>query len=97
MQWICQCTQFGTVFDTVTNASLNALVPSERGKVQSKLAGLALSLLGETIQQHTVHDPVEDALASLQIYLKHQYLPWEPLGDPGSLGTFPEGRTFRLA
>ena len=53
------------VYDTATNASLNDLVPSERGKSQSKLAGLALSLLGETIRRHTVHDPVEDALALL--------------------------------
>ena len=63
------------VFDTATSASLNALVPTERGKPQSNLAGLALFLLGETIEQHTVYDPVEDVLASLQIYLKH--LPWE--------------------
>ena len=58
------------VFDTATNASLNALVPSERWKPQSKLAGLAISLLGETIQRQTVHNPVEDAVASLRIYLK---------------------------
>ena len=57
------------VFDTATNTSLNALVPSERWKPQSKLADLAISLLGETIQ-HTVHNPVEDAVASLSIYLK---------------------------
>ena len=84
------------VYDTVTNASLNALVPSERGKPQSKLAGLALSLLGETIQRLKVHDPVEDALASLRIYLKHMDLRWEPLGDPQSLATLRDGRTFRL-
>ena len=35
------------VFDTATNASLNALVPSERGKQLSKPAGLAHTLLGE--------------------------------------------------
>ena len=61
------------VFDTATN-----VVPTEKGKPQSKLADLALSLLCETIQQHTVHDPVEDALdalASLQIYL------WISLGS----------------
>jgi DNA polymerase III epsilon subunit-like protein len=81
------------VYDTATNVSLNALVPSERGKPQSKLAGLALSLLGDTIQRHTVHDPVEDALASLRIYLN---LRWEPLGDPHSLATLQDGRTFRL-
>ena len=85
------------VYDTATNASLNDLVPSEKGKPQSKLAGLALSLLGETIQQHTVHDPVEDALASIRIYLKHKYLRREPLGDPQSLATLQDGRTFRLA
>ena len=66
------------VYDTATNASLNGLVPSERGNPQSKLAVLAISLLGETIQWHRVHDPVEDALASLQIYLKHKDLRWEP-------------------
>ena len=59
------------VYDTATDANLNDLVPSERGKSQYKLAGLALSLLGETIRRYTVHDPVEDALASLRIYLKH--------------------------
>ena len=49
---------------TATNASLNDLVPSERAKAQSKLAGLAYSLLGRTIQSATAHDPVENATAS---------------------------------
>ena len=53
------------VYDTATNASLNDLVPSERGKAQSKLAGLAYSLLGRTIQSATAHDPVEDATENL--------------------------------
>lgn len=82
---------------SLTQRPMNVLVPTEKGKPQSKLADLALSLLGETIQQHTVHDPVEDALASLRIYLKHKYLRWEPLGDPQSLATLQDGRTFRLA
>lgn len=84
------------VFDTATNASLNALVPSERGKQLSKLAGLAHTLLGETIQQAIVHDLVEDASAALRIYLNNVDLQWEPLGDPDSMGTLPDGRTFRL-
>ena len=59
------------VFDTATNESLNALVPSEAHKLQSKLSVLASSLLGMTIQQTDAHNPVEDALASLRLFLRH--------------------------
>ena len=40
------------VYDTATNTSLNSLVPSERGKIKSKLASLVENLLGQTIQHH---------------------------------------------
>ena len=85
------------VFDTASNERLNALVPSEAHKPQSKLSVLASSLLGMTIQQIGAHNPVEDALASLRLFLRHRHLPWEPLGDPGSRATLSDGRTFRLA
>ena len=35
--------------------------------MRSKLAALALSVLGEIIQQHTVHNPVEGTLASYKM------------------------------
>lgn len=84
------------VFDTGNNETLNALVPPEAHKSQSKLSVLASSLLGMTIQQKDAHDPVEDALASLRLFLQHRHLPWEPLGDPESRTTLSEGRTIIL-
>ena len=62
------------VYDTATNASLNSLVTTESGKPKSKLAGLAKGLLDQEIQRHSQHDPVEDAFASLEIFLKHRDL-----------------------
>ena len=59
---------------TVTNARLNSLVPTERDKPQSKLAGLAIGLWGREIQLHSPHDPTEDAFASLKIFLKYRDL-----------------------
>ena len=60
------------VIDTATSTVLNDLVPSERGKINSKLSGLASSLLGRDFQSGAVHDPVEDAFASLEIFLKYR-------------------------
>ena len=86
------------VFDTATNESLNALVPSEAHKLLLKLSVLASSPLGMTIQQKDAHNPVEDALASLRLFLQHRHLPWKPLGDPKSRATLCDGsgRTIRL-
>ena len=61
------------VIDTATNPALNDLVPSEKGKIKSKLSGLASALLGRDIQGGAVHDLVEDAFASLEeIFLNHR-------------------------
>ena len=49
-----------------TNTRLNNLVPSERGKVN------ASHLLSKDIQSDSMHDPAEDAFASLEIFLKHK-------------------------
>ena len=51
---------------TVTNASLNSLVETER----TKQASLAKSLLGHEIQLNEMHDSAEDGFASLEIFLK---------------------------
>ena len=59
------------VIDTATNPTLNDLVPSEKGKIKSKLSGLASALLGRDVQGGAVHDPVVDAFASLEIFLNH--------------------------
>ena len=61
------------VYDTATNTTLNDLLPSERGKINSKLAGLASHLFGKDIQSDTVHDPVEDAFASFYVYRSHTH------------------------
>ena len=85
------------VYDTATNARLNDLVPSERGKIYSKLAGLASYLLGKGIQSETVHDPVEDAFATLEIFLKHKEIFEEAVWPCSSkTATLQNGRTIRL-
>ena len=77
--------------DTANNESLNALVPSAH-KLQSKLFVLASSLLGMTIQQRDAHNPDEDALASLRLFLQQ----WKPLGDTESRATLSDGRTINF-
>ena len=62
------------VYDTATNPRLNRLVHTEVGKRSSKLASLAIGLLGQEIQWNNMHDLVEDAYASLKIFLKHRDL-----------------------
>ena len=60
------------VYDTATNA-----------RPCPKLTGLAIGLLGQEKQQHSVHDQAEDAFACLEIFLKHGHLfeeappPWK--------------------
>ena len=87
------------VIDTATNPALNNLVPSEKGKIKSKLSGLASALLGRDIQGGAVHDPVEDAFASLEIFLNHQEI-FEEAVSPCSSKTATlldgTGRTIRL-
>jgi DNA polymerase III epsilon subunit-like protein len=60
------------VMDTATCSSVNGLSSSEKGKIKSKLSKLASSLLRRSIQSSAVHDPVEDAFASLEIFLKYR-------------------------
>ena len=60
------------VMDTATCNDVNGLSYSEKGKINSKLSNLAPSLLGRSIQSSDVHDPVEDASASLEIFLKYR-------------------------
>ena len=62
------------VCDTGKNTKLSDLVPSEKGKPTSKLASLAKNLLGRDIQTDIHHNPIEDAFATLQIFLKHREL-----------------------
>ena len=87
------------VIDTATNPGLNDLVPSEKGKIKSKLSGLASALLGRDIQGGAVHDPVEDAFASLEIFLNHREI-FEEAVSPCSSKTATlldgTGRTIRL-
>ena len=86
------------VYDTATNARLNSLVLTERDKPQSKLAGLAIGLLGREIQLHSPHDPTEDAFASLEIFLKYRDL-FKEAPPPCSSRTailLRTGQTFRL-
>ena len=87
------------VIDTATNPTLNDLVPSEKGKIKSKLSGLASALLGRDIQGGAVHDPVEDAFASLEIFLKYREI-FEEAVSPCSSKTATlldgTGRTIRL-
>ena len=66
--------QWRTVSDTAINPRLNSLVHTEVGKHLSNLAGLAIGLLGQQIQRNKMHDPVEDAYAPLEIFLKHRDL-----------------------
>ena len=70
------------VHDTATNADLNALVSSEADKPQSKLRILAQCLLDRAIQCQDVHDPEEDAFASLDLFLKYRHLFEESPGVP---------------
>jgi RNA exonuclease 4 len=60
------------VMDTSTCRAVNDLSSSEKGKIKSKLSKLASSLLRRSIQSGDVHDPVEDAFASLEIFLKYR-------------------------
>lgn len=87
------------VIDTATNPELNHLVPSERGKSKSKLSVLTSALLGRDIQSSAVHDPVEDAFASLEIFLKYREI-FEEAVSPCSSKTATlldgTGRTIRL-
>ena len=73
------------VFDTATNESLNALCPLRLTSCRRSF------LLGMTIQQKDAHNPVEDALASFWLFLRHRHLPWKPLGDPESRATLTDG------
>lgn len=87
------------ICDTGKNTKLSDLVPSERGKITSKLASLAHNLLGREIQTDEHHDPVEDAFATLEIFLRHRDLFDE---DPSDLGDniatlTATGQMFRLA
>ena len=70
------------VHDTAMNADLNALVSSEADKPQSKLCVLAQCLLDRAIQCQDVHDPEEDAFASLDLFLKYRHLFEESPGVP---------------
>ena len=65
--------QCRTVSMTETNTRLNRLVATESGKLQSKLAGLAMGLLCQKIQWHSKHDLV-DVFASFEIFLKYRDL-----------------------
>ena len=60
------CFNTGSVAHCVYD-SLNSLIITERGRVKSKLASLAKGLL---VQPNKMHDPVEDAFTSLEIFLK---------------------------
>ena len=86
------------VYDTATNPRLDSLVHTEVGKHLSKPAGLAIGLLGQEIQRNNMHDPVENAYAFLEIFLKHRDLFEEAILPPCSyeLVTLQDGRTFRL-
>ena len=68
------------------------------GKRSSKLAGLAIGLLGQEIQRNRMHDPVEDAYASLEIFLRHRDLFEQAVLPTCSyeLATLQDGQTFRL-
>ena len=44
------------IINTVIRMAVNNLVPSQMGKSNSKLVGLASYLLGKDIQSGTVHD-----------------------------------------
>ena len=60
------------MFTTAKNPALNSLVVSEAHKPQSKLRVLAKHFLDRTIQCKEVHDPEEDAFASLGLFLKYR-------------------------
>ena len=87
------------ICDTGKNTRLSDLVPSERGKKTSKLAALAHNLLGREIQTNTQHNPIEDAFATLQIFLQHRDLfeeaPCDLRDDIVTLTA--TGQKFRLA
>ena len=71
-----------SVYDTATNAEMNSLVDREAYKPQTKLSVLAQHLLGQAIQCTNVHDPEEDAFASLDLFLKYRHLFEESPGVP---------------
>lgn len=97
------------VYDTATNPRLNSLVKSEQDKPQSKLRVLAQCLLGRSIQCTGTHDPEEDALASLELFITHRDLfedspgvpkqGYLPPSNPSSVGvrvTLQDGRTVYI-
>ena len=82
------------MYDTATNADLNALVASEADKPQSKLHVLAQCLF-----DWAVHDPEEGAFASLDLFLRFKDLFEElftPRGKDRATLLDGFGRTFYL-
>lgn len=61
--------------DTMRYAALQG--PSGLGR---SLAGLAASRLGRTIQDTARHDPLEDAVAALELYLRYCHYDTETMG-----------------